>query len=433
MSDVSLLLFTRYPRPGEAKTRLIPALGVDGAAFVQRQMTEQVVATARQFSAMPGRRLEICSTGADFRAMGLWLGFDLKYFDQREGDLGQRLLRLIDDSFARGAASVIVIGSDCPALSVDYLEEAATVLESRADLVLGPARDGGYYLIGMRKVVPSIFEDIPWGSEGVLVATLKAARKLDWQSELLLPLADIDRPEDLDLWQQVAEPRLSIVMPILDESDNLSHTLKALKLMQFPGVVEVLAVDGGSRDDSVQVAERAGCRVLSCAPGRGRQMNVGARAARGRYLLFLHADTILPPDYLSLVCRSLSRSGVAIGAFSLAIADRRPVFRFLEKLVSWRSRFFGRPYGDQVFFMERALFDRVGGFWQEPLLEDVDLLRRVKKEGQLVILPSRVETSARRWQRLGVLPVTFINQLIMFGYYLGVPPKYLVRIYRWCF
>ena len=118
MSEVTLLLFTRYPQPGQTKTRLIPALGAVGAAFVQRQMTEQAVGKARQFSALPGRRLEICSTGADFRSMGLWLGFDLKYCDQGGGDLGQRMLRAVKGAFSHGAVSVIVIGSDCPALPV---------------------------------------------------------------------------------------------------------------------------------------------------------------------------------------------------------------------------------------------------------------------------------------------------------------------------
>ncbi len=431
MSNVTLLLFTRYPRPGQTKTRLIPALDADGAAFVQRQMTEQVLATARQFSALPGRRLEICSTGADFRTLGLWLGFDLKYFDQGEGGLGQRLLRVVGDAFVRGATSVIVIGSDCPALPVGYLDEAAQALASKTDLVLGPAHDGGYYLIGLNRVAASLFENIPWGTENVLAATLKAASRLDWRVLQLPPLADIDRPEDLIFWRQVAEPLISVVIPVLNEAENLPRTLKVLKLEQYPGVVEVLVVDGNSCDNSITVAESAGCRVLSCEPGRGRQMNVGARAARGRYLLFLHADTILPSNYLTLICRCLSRPGVAAGAFSLAIADRRPLFRFLEKMISWRSRFFGCPYGDQAFFMERTLFNRVGGFWQKPLLEDVDLLRKIKKEGRLVILPSKVETSARRWQRLGVFPTTLINQLVMLGYYLGVPPKYLARIYWW--
>ena len=430
MHAVTLLLFTRYPQPGQTKTRLIPALGAVGAAFVQRNMTEQVLTTSRQFSALPGRRLEVCSTGADFRSMGLWLGFDLKYCDQGEGDLGQRLMRIVENSFSRGAASVLVIGSDCPALSVGCLDKAVATLESGADLVLGPACDGGYYLIGLKRFASSLFENIPWGSEDVLPATITAARRLDWRIVQLPPLVDIDRPEDLPVWCEVAEPMLSVVMPILNEAENLPRTLDALKLEQFPGVVEVLAVDGGSCDNSALVAEKAGCRVFSCAPGRGRQMNVGAREARGRHLLFLHADTIVPSDYLACVCHSLARPGVAVGAFSLVIADRRPVFRLLEKLISWRSHLLAWPYGDQGLFMGRALFERVGGFWQEPLLEDVDLLRRIKKEGRLVILSARIETSARRWQDLGIVLTTLVNQLVMLGYFLGLPPKHLARLYR---
>ncbi len=431
MSDVTLLLFTRYPRPGQTKTRLVPTLGADGAAFLQRRMTVQVLATARQFSALPGRRLEICSTGANFRSMGLWLGFDLKYFDQGEGDLGQRMLRAVSNSFTRGAASVIVIGSDCPALPAGYLDKAAKALASGTDLVLGPAHDGGYYLIGLSQVATALFENIPWGTEKVLAATLKVTGQLDWRVLQLPPLNDIDRPQDLIFWRQVAEPLLTIVIPVLNEADNLPYTLEALKLKQYPGVVEVVVVDGGSSDNSKIVAERAGCKVLSCESGRGHQMNVGARAVRGKYLLFLHADTILPPTYLELVSRCLSRPGVAAGAFSLAIAEPKHRFRFLEKLIFWRSHFLGWPYGDQAFFVDRAMFDRIGGFWREPLLEDVDFLRRIKKEGRLVILTSRVATSARRWQRLGVFYTTLINQLVMVGYGLGVAPKYLARLYRW--
>ncbi len=431
MPSVSLLLFTRYPHPGQTKTRLIPALGAAGAASVQQRMSEQVVATARQFASTSGRRLEIWATGADFRAFGQWLGFDLKFRDQGEGDLGERLQRSIADAFVRGATSVIVIGSDCPALSVGYLEEAAKALSSRVGLVLGPAYDGGYYLIGLNRDAPALFEKMPWGTEKVLAATLAAAALLGWQTVQLPPLADIDRPEDLLLWRQVAEPRLSVIIPVLNEAETLPRTLKALAVKQFPGVVEVLVVDGGSEDDSLLVAENAGCRVLSSVEGRGLQMNIGVRAARGESLLFLHADTLLPSAYLELVSHCLARPGVAIGAFSLVVADRRPLFRFLERLISWRSRILGLPYGDQALFVSRRLFDRVGGFWSEPLLEDVDFLRKIKKEGRLLILPAKVVTSARRWQHLGVMFTTLINQLIMVGYYLGVPSKYLARLYRW--
>lgn len=429
MPVVSLLLFTRYPRPGQTKTRLIPALGADGAATVQRRMTELVVATARRFASLPERRLEIWATGADFRTLGLWLGFDLKYRDQGAGDLGQRLLRAVGDTFAQGTKAVIVMGSDCPALSVAHIDEAAKLLSAGTDLVLGPAHDGGYYLIGLNQVAVSLFENIPWGTEKVMAATLKAASRLDLRVQQLALLADIDRPQDLIFWRQVAEPQLTVVIPVLNEADNLPRTLEALKFAQYPGVVEVIVVDGGSTDNSVVLVQDMGCRVLSCEPGRGRQMNVGAQAGLGKYLLFLHADTILPANYLDLVSQCLSRPGVAAGAFSLAIADRRPAFRFLEKLISWRSRFFGWPYGDQAFFMERAMFDRVGGFWLESLLEDVDMLRKIKKLGRLVILPSKVVTSARRWQSLGVVFSTIINQLVMLGYYLRVPPKYLASLY----
>ncbi|HDS15651.1 MAG TPA: glycosyltransferase [Proteobacteria bacterium] len=240
----------------------------------------------------------------------------------------------------------------------------------------------------------------------------------------------MDRPEDLELWRGLAKPLLSVVIPVLNESASLPATLAALGLERFGGTVEVIVVDGGSHDDSAALAAAAGCRVLVCRPsGRGRQMNLGAAAARGRYLLFLHADTRIPDNAFIKICRSLARPGVALGAFSLALDEPGVRFRLLEKLVHWRSRFWGLPYGDQGFFVRAETFAGVGGFWSEGLLEDVDFLRRIKPTGRLVLLPEKILTSARRWRRNGFWRVTLVNQMILLGYWLGVPPHVLFRFY----
>lgn len=191
-----LILFTRYPEPGRTKTRLIPALGAKGAATLQQRMSELLVARMAEFAANFPASPEIRYAGGNQQAMEDWLSSDIPCLPQGEGDLGERLHRAFAQAFAQGAQKVVVIGADCPRLTPALFAQAFAALE-REDLVLGPAMDGGYYLIGLNRLVPGLFAEIPWGSGEVLTATLKQAQALDLSTHLLEPLADVDRPEDL--------------------------------------------------------------------------------------------------------------------------------------------------------------------------------------------------------------------------------------------
>ncbi len=191
-----LILFTRYPEPGRTKTRLIPALGAQGAATLQRQMSEAMVAQMAEFAAHFPVSLEIRYADGNQQAMEAWLANDIPYLEQGEGDLGDRLRRAFAQAFAQGAQAVVVIGADCPGLTPALFSQAFTAL-TRKDLVLGPAMDGGYYLIGLKHPAPALFSRIPWGNEEVLAATMKQAQGLSLSTHLLEPLADVDRPEDL--------------------------------------------------------------------------------------------------------------------------------------------------------------------------------------------------------------------------------------------
>ncbi|MBN2704922.1 MAG: TIGR04283 family arsenosugar biosynthesis glycosyltransferase [Deltaproteobacteria bacterium] len=430
MERFSLLFFTRYPRAGEVKTRLHPALGPAGAALVHRALSERALLAARRFTAFPGRRLKVYGSGADFREMGRWLGFDLVYRRQADGDLGRRLAAALRAELANGAEAAIVIGSDCPELTAAILEKAAAELAAGADLVLGPARDGGYYLLGLRQPRDGLFQDIPWGGAEVAARTLARAAAENLRVRLLPLLADVDRPADLALWQRLARPRISVVIPVLDEASILPATLAALQLEKCPGVVEVLVVDGGSRDQSAELAAVAGGRVLHSAPGRGRQLNAGARAARGAVLFFLHADTRIEISAYDEILSRLRRPGVVLGAFSLAIAAPGLRFRLLEKMIALRCRWLRLPYGDQGFFIRREDFFTCGGFREIPLLEDLDFLRRARRRGRLALSRQTVLTSARRWQRRGFWRTTLLNQLILLGAFLGLPPSWLKKLYR---
>ena len=201
-----LILFTRYPEPGRTKTRLIPALGAQGAAALQRRMSEAIVTCMVRFAAQYPVSLEIRYADGNQQGMEAWLSSDIPCLDQGEGDLGDRLRLAFAQAFAQGSRQVVVIGADCPDLTPALLAQAFGALESR-DLVLGPAMDGGYYLIGLNRPAPALFAEIPWGSGEVLTATLNQAQDLNLSTHLLEPLADVDRPEDLRHFDHHPDPR----------------------------------------------------------------------------------------------------------------------------------------------------------------------------------------------------------------------------------
>ncbi|WP_017301738.1 TIGR04282 family arsenosugar biosynthesis glycosyltransferase [Nodosilinea nodulosa] len=205
-NSFGLLMFTRYPEPGRTKTRLIPHLGPAGAAAVQRQMTEYVLAQVLAAAQGLPLAVEVHFAGGSRSSMGDWLGDRPSYYPQADGDLGDRLIAAFGRSFERGRWGAIAIGSDCPALEPDHLAAAVEALH-RVDVVLGPATDGGYYLIGLRQSEPTLFRGIDWGSDRVLAQTLAAAADLGLDVELLAPLTDIDRPEDLPQWEAIVARR----------------------------------------------------------------------------------------------------------------------------------------------------------------------------------------------------------------------------------
>ena len=191
-----LIIFTRYPEPGKTKTRLIPLLGAEGAARFQRQMTEQTLAQVKELKAFRPLSVEVHFAGGNQQLMQDWLGSDIIYRQQSQGDLGRRMALAFKESFSAGMTGVVIIGTDCPDLNAQLMVKAFHALEQN-DLVLGPALDGGYYLIGLRRLIPELFTGISWSTAEVLEQTIRIAER--WmQAIAFLPLLnDIDRPEDL--------------------------------------------------------------------------------------------------------------------------------------------------------------------------------------------------------------------------------------------
>jgi rSAM/selenodomain-associated transferase 2/rSAM/selenodomain-associated transferase 1 len=422
-----LIIFGRYPVPGQVKTRLIPALGPAGAAELHRRLSEQTLVTGFDYGRKAATRIHFCYDGATRQQVERWLPLpDITHNPQASGDLGQRMAAAFDAAFHDGCERVVLVGTDIPDLSEASLTAAFTALESH-DLVLGPSSDGGYWLVGMKRRL-DLFSGIQWGHHRVLEQTLIKAHRLGLRTARLRVLFDLDTPEDLrahlpkDQWPR---PYLSVVVPTLNEAQQLETTLTPLMCPD----VEVLVADGGSRDATPMLAKELGARVITTHRGRAQQQNAAARQSRGAVLLFLHADTIVPTDYLAQIFETLLDPHVALGAFRFSCNFKGMGMGLITWATQLRSTWLKLPYGDQGLFMRPDIYKRLGGFPEVAIAEDLFLVRHARRLGRIAITPAAVVTSGRRWRRFGVIWTTLINWIIAVGCLAGIPPKYLAFLY----
>jgi rSAM/selenodomain-associated transferase 2 len=218
------------------------------------------------------------------------------------------------------------------------------------------------------------------------------------------------------------KPSISVVIPALDEERHLAAAIQSVR-----GDAEVIVVDGGSTDATREVAAREGARWIEAPRGRGRQLDEGARAAAGEWLVFLHADTTLESGWADAL-RALSPDVVG-GAFRLAVDSPHAGFRAVERGVRLRLRLFALPYGDQGLFARREVYARVGGIPHLPLMEDVAFVGRLRRAGPLAFPPVRAFTSPRRWDRYGIVGTTLRNWSLLARYAAGESPERLARRY----
>ena len=217
-----------------------------------------------------------------------------------------------------------------------------------------------------------------------------------------------------------------MIIPALDEAAHIEKTVRKALCEE----AEVIVVDGGSRDGTREAALRAGASLLGSPKGRSVQQNRGAEAAGGRVLLFLHADTLVPEDYVYHIFETLLKREAALGAFRFKMDLEKPEARIVEALVNFRSRHLRMPYGDQALFIGKSLFQKLGGFPMVPIAEDYFFVRRVSRLGRTVTAKAAATTSARRWQSMGFLRTTLINQIILVGLALRISPHTLASIYQ---
>ncbi len=421
-----LIIFTRYPEPGKVKTRLLSELSAEQAAAVHKNMTEFTLRWAKSSFQKNPDGIEIRYDGGDEQQMKDWLGQECDYVHQGQGDIGRRMMRAFEQNFHHGIDFAVLVGTDTPQLTAFHAKLAFDSLKGH-DVVFVPAKDGGYCLIGLRRMVPALFESINWGADSVFEDTLKRAKDHGLSVKVLESLQDVDLPDDIAVWERVCQKFLSIIIPTLDEEEKISQVLDLLKDLKHG---EVIVADGGSRDRTVANAEERGAKVVCSDPGRGRQLNAGAAQAKGDILLFLHADTLLPEGYAGFVRNAMSNPEIIGGAFLIRFQPSSFLLQYTQRTINWRTRIFKLPYGDQALFVRASIFQQMGGFANIPLMEDVDFVQRLKKLGKLAFIPEPVTTSSRRFIRHGVLRTTLKNKIIFFGYYLGISPERLARLYR---
>ncbi|MBI4282493.1 MAG: TIGR04283 family arsenosugar biosynthesis glycosyltransferase [Chloroflexi bacterium] len=219
---------------------------------------------------------------------------------------------------------------------------------------------------------------------------------------------------------------MSIVIPVLDESSTIASTLESV--LSLEGDYEVVVVDGGSTDDTVAIAGRY-ARVLASPRGRATQMNVGAREVRGDVLLFLHADTVLPPGAMAAVEHALADPRVVGGRFKVRLDHPGWAYRVIGFSINMRDRLLGGFTGDQAIFVLARVFQSLGGYREMPLMEDLEFGKRMARAGKVARLPLCVTTSARRWQKNGVLRTILLMWMLRFLFILHLSPSRLKRLY----
>lgn len=225
--------------------------------------------------------------------------------------------------------------------------------------------------------------------------------------------------------------QISIILPVLHEAGTINTVITHLRALQQNSPLEIIVVDGDPSGSTLEAIQDDGIMRTLSEPGRARQMNCGASLAQGENLLFLHADTLLPQQALSRISAALADTRFVAGAFSLGFDTKRSIFKITEKYVSLRTRLTRVPFGDQAIFVRRAYFEKICGYAEIPLMEDVELMRRIRKRGdRICIIPEKVLTSPRRYEQEGILYCTFRNWALQLCYWAGVSPQKLVKWYR---
>jgi len=431
----ALLIFLRYPDAGKVKRRLSEEIGSERAAEVYEKLIRRTLGVAGDFKRWaPETRVVLFYTPQDpveklknkFR--GPW-----EFCPQQGEHLGERMANALRAAFATGANKAVLIGTDLADIEATDIEGAFRNIGEKA-AVLGPAADGGFYLIGTDRPIGAPLHFNTWGTGEVFSRTARELEAGGFRIHLAAERHDVDCKRD---WDRMGSDFLfagsvSIIIPTLAEAHKLSPLLLYLESSLWPGD-EIVVVQGGAFDKVSLRRISPSLAVVRSPKGRGLQQNAGAILSRGTILFFLHDDSIPPPEFAYLIRRACRDYHAALGCFKLRFL---PSNRALGLIASWanlRTALFKLPYGDQGLFCRREAFERVGGFARSYLMEDVDLAGKFRKTGQgggsISILPVPVYSSSDRYLRKGILKASLLNHSTFLLSALGRDERTLYRKY----
>lgn len=442
----AVLVMARAPLPGRVKTRLEPRFTRAECAAIQGEMIRRTARWAIE-TAAPGAAFLAYDPPEARRETAALLPPGFTLIEQHGEHLGERLQNATAHvAHAAPGRPLLVVGVDTRLARAHADEALSRLEEGGAQVAFGPARDGGYYLAALAALAtstpPPVFDIEPseWGGPNVLAASLEAAAASNLRAAVLeTEETDLDTAADAEsLLQQepagtlsnllraaLTRPLVSIVVPARDEAGTIHSLLDHIAALD--GRFETIVVDGGSTDGTAARARehRSAPHVIETEPGRARQLNTGASASHGDPIVFLHADSRLPPD----AYRSLTRTRADGGNFAIRFEGDD---LFAKVLGIWyrAQRRLGVYYGDSAIWLRRAAFEALGGFQPLPIMDDYDLARRLEKRFATVCLPGPVVTSARRWRALGVPRTVLSWVLIRWLFLAGMPPERLASLYR---
>jgi len=435
LGNEALLIFLRYPEAGKVKRRLSEEVGPARAAEVYEKLIRRTLGVVCDFKRRaPATRILLFHTPEDpveklkVKFRGPW------EFRAQEGEhLGARMANALRAAFATGADKAVLIGTDLADIEATDIESAFREIGEKV-AVLGPAADGGFYLIGTDRPVDSALHFDRWGTGEVFSRTAQELEACGFAVRQAAGRHDVDCMRDLGRLEDdfLFAGSISVIIPTLTEPQKLSPLLRHLENLLWPGD-EIVVVWGGSFEKMGLQRISHALTFVNARSGRGIQQNIGAMLSRGTILFFLHDDTIPSPEFPYLIRRACRDKPAALGCFRLCFM---PSNRALELIAAWanlRTALFKLPYGDQGFFCRKELFERAGGFGRNYLMEDVQLVRRLRKMGgagrTISMLQSHVFSSSERYCREGILKASLRNHLVFLLSSLGCGERMLYRKY----
>ncbi len=440
----ALIIFTRVPYPGQTKTRLMPYLSGKMCAKLHTCFLKDIAGECRKVSA----DMFVYHTPEDKKGiLRNIFGGECVYRQQCEGDLGLRMYRAIEEVLAEGYDSCVLTGTDIPEVTGAEIQYAFRLLDVH-DVVFGPTKDGGYYLVGMKEPVKEAFEKQTYGHGSVLeqtVSYLKSHREGNCTAGYVRSLCDVDTRADVAaLRDRMREKKrwkcsetgrflmrnqsISIIVPIYNEASTIENIQR--ELLPLKDRCEILFVDGGSTDGTPDMID-SGFRVLHGAKGRAAQMNLGAKESNGDILFFLHSDSELPKRPLEEIRAVMA--GHRAGCFGIAFHSRSFFLWTCRVISNHRIKDRKVMFGDQGIFIDRELFFQAGTYPELPIMEDYQLSLTLKEMGvKIGIAKHRIYTSDRRFPKKTIpkLEVMWKMNRLRKMYRDGVPIERISGLYK---